>query len=115
MKNILITFLYKEGAGPIFTFEMAKGLAINECNVYAVVSSKISNRKDWESEELFKKVFFIETGSRKNAITATSNWFISDRHKLTHSLKDIHFDMVISTFYHPWAISVLNCTRCKNK
>ena len=114
-RNILITFLYKEGAGPIFTIEMAKGLAMNGCNIYVVVSSKISNRKDWENENLFKKVVFIETGSRKNAISATINWFVSGRKKLRQSLKDIHFDMVISTFYHPWAISVLNCARCKNK
>ena len=26
-KKILITFLFKEGAGPVFTLEMARGLA----------------------------------------------------------------------------------------
>ena len=29
-KKILITFLFKEGAGPVFTLEMARGLAPTE-------------------------------------------------------------------------------------
>ena len=42
-KNILITFLFKEGAGPVFTLEMARGFAQNGCNVYVIISSKIAN------------------------------------------------------------------------
>ena len=53
MKNVLIFFLYKEGAGPIFTLEMAKGLAANGCNVYVILSNKISNRDTWEKEKCF--------------------------------------------------------------
>lgn len=57
MKNILITFLFKEGAGPVFTLEMAKGLAANGYNVYAIVSNKISNKDNWEKEKSLKEVY----------------------------------------------------------
>ena len=49
-KKILITFLFKEGAGPVFTLEMSRGLAQNGCEIHALLSSKISNRKDWEKK-----------------------------------------------------------------
>ena len=57
-KKILITFLFKEGAGPVFTLEMARGLAQNGCEVHALLSSKISNKKDWENEKAFKSITF---------------------------------------------------------
>ena len=59
-KKILITFLFKEGAGPVFTLEMARGLAQNGCEVHALLSSKISNKKDWENEKAFKSITFID-------------------------------------------------------
>lgn len=108
-KNILITFLFKEGAGPVFTFEMAKGLASNGCNVYVVLSNKISNRSSWEKESTFKKVHFIETGTRQTAIQATIRFFLVEQFRIRKQYKSIHFDYVISTFYHPWASTLLNC------
>ena len=75
MKNILITFLFKEGAGPVFTLEMARGLALNGCNIYVILSHKISNRIDWETEKLFKEVYFIDTGTRKQPYKQALNSF----------------------------------------
>lgn len=109
MKNIIITFLYKEGAGPVFTLEMAKGLAANGYNVYAVLSNKISNRNVWEKESSIKNVHFIETGNRETAIQATAYFFFVEQSKLKRQYKNIHFDYVISTFYHPWAKTLLKC------
>lgn len=74
-KKILITFLFKEGAGPVFTLEMARGLAQNGCEIHALLSSKISNRRDWENEKTFKSITFIETGTRKTALQATIAFF----------------------------------------
>ena len=50
---------------------MARGLAQNGCEVHALLSSKISNKKDWENEKAFKSITFIETGTRKTAVQAT--------------------------------------------
>lgn len=108
-RNILLTFLFKEGAGPVFTLEMAKGLAANGCNVYAVLSNKISNRDVWENEKSIKRIHFIETGTRQTAIQATAYFFLVEQFKLKQQYKNIHFDYVISTFYHPWAKTLLRC------
>ncbi len=58
-KKILITFLFKEGAGPVFTLEMSRGLAQNGCEIHALLSSKISNRKDWENEK-YTRYFLLK-------------------------------------------------------
>ena len=99
-KKILITFLFKEGAGPVFTLEMSRGLAQNGCEIHALLSSKISNRKDWENEKSFKSVTFIETGTRKTAIQATLSFFFNEKYKLKRMFQKKTFDYIISTFYH---------------
>lgn len=106
-KKILITFLFKEGAGPIFTLEMARGLAKNNCEVHALLSSKIANRRDWEDDNSFKTVTFINTGTRETAIKTTLVFFLKEKKVLKNQFKHIHFDYAISTFYHPWASTVL--------
>ena len=58
-KKILITFLFKEGAGPVFTLEMSRGLAQNGCEIHALLSSKISNRKDWENEKSYPDIISV--------------------------------------------------------
>lgn len=114
-QNVLITFLFKEGAGPVFTLEMARGLALNGCNVTAILSSKIANRDQWEKEQLLKEIIYIDTGTRNNAIQATAFWFFCGRTRLKDKLKDEIFDIAISTFYHPWALSLLNCAQIAKK
>lgn len=101
--NILINFLYKEASGPVFSLEMARGLALNGCNVYAVLSSKISNRRDWEKEPLLKGVCFIETGTRKTAISETVKFLAYKKNEIKRFFDGVTFDYIIQTFYHPWA------------
>ena len=63
-KKILITFLFKEGAGPVFTLEMSRGLAQNGCEIHALLSSKISNRKDWEPVKPLSKQPYLSSSMR---------------------------------------------------
>lgn len=114
-KKILITFLFKEGAGPIFTLEMARGLAKNNCEVHALLSSEIANRRDWEDDNSFKTVTFINTGTRETAIKTTLVFFLKEKKVLKNQFKHIHFDYAISTFYHPWASTVLRCFDVRKK
>ena len=54
MKKILINYIGKSGGGPAFALEFAKGLALNGCEVYAVMSEFVDNRKSWDCCELIK-------------------------------------------------------------
>lgn len=111
--NVLINFLYKEASGPVFSLEMARGLAQNGCNVYAVLSSKISNRQDWENEKLLKGICFIETGTRKTAISETFKFLTFKKGQIKKFFNSVEFDYVIQTFYHPWAEFVNKQVRYK--
>lgn len=114
-KKILITFLFKEGAGPVFTLEMARGLAQNGCEIHALLSSKISNKKDWENEKAFKSITFIETGTRKTAIQASIAFFFKEMYTLKRKFQNQIFDYIISTFYHPWGTTVFKCFKATKK
>lgn len=114
-KKILITFLFKEGAGPVFTLEMARGLAQNGCEIHALLSSKISNKKDWENEKSFKSIIFIETGTRETAIQATLSFFFRKRDVLKRKFQNLIFDYAISTFYHPWNTAIFKCFKITKK
>lgn len=114
-KKILITFLFKEGAGPVFTLEMARGLAQNGCEIHALLSSKISNRRDWENEKTFKSITFIETGTRKTALQATIAFFLKEKYILKRKFQNQTFDYIISTFYHPWSTTVFQCFKATKK
>lgn len=114
-KKILITFLFKEGAGPVFTLEMARGLAQNGCEIHALLSSKISNRRDWENEKTFKSITFIETGTRKTALQATIAFFLKEKYILKRKFQNQTFDYIISTFYHPWSTAVFQCFKATKK
>lgn len=102
-KKILITFLFKEGAGPVFTLEMARGLAQNGCEVHALLSSKISNKKDWENEKAFKSITFIETGTRKTAVQTTIDFFLIKTHinkKISKPNFRLYHQHILSSLEH---------------
>lgn len=101
--KILLNYLYKEASGPVFTLEMARGFAENECEVYAVLSSKIANRADWEKEKSLNGICFIETGTRKTAIRATAAFLLYKHREVKKYFQGIEFDYIVQTFYHPWA------------
>jgi glycosyltransferase involved in cell wall biosynthesis len=113
MKNILITFLYKEGAGPVFTLEMARGMAKNGYQVYAVLSDAIANYDDWKKEGSIRDVCFIPTGTRRDAIQATIKFFLFRKKIIRKRFQGIRFDCAISTFFHPWALSILKLMKAK--
>jgi hypothetical protein len=54
-KKILVNFIGKRGAGPIYALEMTKGLLKNGAIVYAIISKEIENIDDWKKLDLKKK------------------------------------------------------------
>lgn len=101
-KNILIDYLGTDGSGPVFSLEMAKGLASNGYSVYAVISENVDNLNDWESAAFLKKVVLMPTHSSKKELLL--KWykfglyvgFIAKK-----ELGNITFDCVVRTFPHP--------------
>ena len=69
--NILINYVGRNGAGPQYAFEMAKGFLENGAKVYVIISSGITNLSQCENlgvEKIWQK--------KSNRIVAVSLWTI---------------------------------------
>ena len=71
-KNILINISGRTNCGPVIGIELAKALAANGYNVYAIVAKDALNLQDWLDEKSIKEVYILETYSGfKNLIQAS--------------------------------------------
>ena len=48
MNSIAVIYLGRKGAGPVFAYEMTKGLIENGVNVYAFISENVENLEKWK-------------------------------------------------------------------
>lgn len=116
MKKVLINYIGKSGGGPAFALEFAKGLALNGCEVYAVMSEFVDNRKLWDCCELIKDVYYVKTNEfrgKKFYIKAQLEFILKGKRKLKHYFKDIEFDYVITTMQHLWSLDVSKLVNAK--
>ena len=116
MKKILVNYIGKSGGGPAFALEFAKGLAINGCEVYAVMSEFVDNRELWNRCELIKDVYYVKTNEfrgKKYYVKAQLDFILKGRRKLKQYFKDIEFDYVITTMQHLWSLDVSRLVNAK--
>lgn len=110
MANILINYLGENGSGPVFTLEMAQGIAQNGHKVYAVVSDRLLNLSDWKKADFFEKLVVVPTyASKKDFFLHLKKYTTDFSSQVAEQLKGITFDCVIRTFPH----SMLNATEKK--
>lgn len=101
--RIMINFLGRTNSGPGFTYELADGFVKNGCEVYAILSNGIENKEQWISNKSIQTMF-IDTYSGKKDILLNSIRFKTVQAKIIKKHYDeIKFDMIIRTFFHPWA------------
>lgn len=113
MKKVLINFLGRSNSGPGFTYELANGLVRAGCEVYAVLSERIQNKSKWE-ENLGIHSLFIETyESKEQFIKNTILFPITSAHTVKNFFKDIEFDVIIRSFFHPWAKKIDSLVKSK--
>lgn len=102
MANILVNYLGENGAGPVFSLELAKGLAQNGHDVYGLVSSRSLNLEDWKNEPCFKKLVILDTySSKKDYLLHLNKYTGQVARKCKELLGEIEMDCVIRTFPHP--------------
>lgn len=107
MANILMNYLGENGSGPVFSLEMAEGIAQNGHKVYAVVSDRLLNLEDWKKATFFEKLVVVSTySSKKDYFLHLPKYTSAFSKKVRDELQGIHFDCVIRTFPH----SMLNAT-----
>lgn len=101
-KNILMIFLGTHNAGPVYAYEMTKGLVENGAIVSAIVSSYAANISAWRSLSLKKLVEVPTYRSKKEFLIETCKFFLCKRRQLKKSFSGEHFDTVYSPFFAAW-------------
>lgn len=116
MKKILINFLGRNSSGPVFSFEIAKAFAHNGYEVYVILSEYITNKVDWENEEHIKEIFYLKTyRSLKELIFNSFNYVIRDVNNVNIHYNSFYFDILLTTFVHPWNEEIISSINAKHK
>lgn len=114
-KSVLINYLGRKNAGPVFSIEFARAIAKNGYKVYAIIAAGADNVKEWEDEELFEEVFIIYTyNSNFEFVKETARFFSKVRRQIKKHYQNEVFDFIICPFYHPWATFVNDIIRSKS-
>lgn len=101
-KNILMIFLGTHNAGPVYAYEMTKGLVQNGAIVSAIVSSYAVNISAWRALPLKKLVEVPTYRNKKEFLIETCKFFLYKRGQLKKSFSGEHFDAVYSPFFAAW-------------
>ncbi len=100
--NILVVFLGSNNAGPVYAYEMTKGLVENGANVYAVISSYACNIEDWRTLPLKMRIEVNTYRSKREFLFRTIVFLFAVRHKIRARLKGVVMDRVYVPFYSHW-------------
>lgn len=101
-KKILVIFLGTHNAGPIYAYEMTKGLVQNGAIVSAIVSSYATNISAWRSLPLKKLVEVPTYRSKKEFLIETFKFFLYRRSQLKNFFSEEHFDVLYAPFFAAW-------------
>jgi Glycosyltransferase len=102
-KSVVVNFLGRKGGGAVYSYEMAKSLIENGCEVYAIIAKDIENLKSWQTLQL-KRLFLITTYSNRiNFVINTIFFKLVRLTKLKKEFKNINIDAIYTPMISPWA------------
>lgn len=101
-EKILINYIGVNGSGPVFSLGMAKGLAENGCDVYAIIPKNIENLDDWLNADFLTDVALIDLYTSK--LDYLKHYFSYNKRAqkvVMEKFGKVIFDKSIKTFPHP--------------
>jgi glycosyltransferase involved in cell wall biosynthesis len=101
-RKILVIFLGTHNAGPVYAYEMTKGLIQNGATVSAIISSYAVNISAWRSLPLKRLVEIPTYRDKKEFLIETCKFFLYKRRQLKKSFSGEYFDAVYSPFFAAW-------------
>lgn len=108
-KKVLVCYLGRRGAGPVYAYEMTKSLLENGCEVYAIISEYIENKPLWEALP-FKHLYVYSTyNSTKECVLHSLKFYFFQGKELEKELEKIHLDVIYMPMLHVW--NVFFCTK----
>lgn len=105
--RIVLLYLGRKGAGPVYSLEFAKALLEQEVELYVIISSFAANLCDWEElENSYASTGLLTINrvqtfrSKVQFVKKTINPFVFL--KMRKKVINFHPDIVLSTMIHPW-------------
>ena len=112
--KILIEFLWGIEAGPVFSYGLASGLKANGHDVYCILLEQTENRPQWIETFGSSHLSFIHSTPKKKNPLSSGFTFLTDCLKIRSKFHNIHFDLTIRTFVHPYDSVIFRFIRTKN-
>ena len=100
--NILISCCAALEAAPAMALGLAKGLADNGVGVWALLSSRVSNKKAWEADPRITCVYIDTILDSKERLSKEIKFSLVERGRVRKAFKGICFDFVIHPMPHRW-------------
>lgn len=101
-RKILVIFLGTHNAGPVYAYEMTKGLAQNGAIISAIVSSYAVNISAWRALPLKKLVEVPTYRSKTEFLLETCKFLFYRRNQLKNFFPEEHFDALYAPFFAAW-------------
>ena len=102
MKNVLVNYLGRKGAGAVFSYEMTKGLLENGCNVYAIIPESIDNLEDWKRLPLERLITIKTYTDNKSFVIGIGRFIFKDRKYIKKQLRGVNINCVYVPMLQPW-------------
>lgn len=100
--KIAVVYLGRKGGGALYSYEMAKGLIENGCEVYLFISKYAENLKHWKSLS-YKNIEIVKTYKNKFSFVINSLFFRFFKYRLLKKkYKNLSIDACYFPMGHPW-------------
>lgn len=101
-KTVLVNYTGRNGAGPIFAYEMTRGLIENGVKVVAVISDAIENLDEWKRLEVEKLVVIPTYSTKLNYIFNTLLFPFRQKKIIKAQTEQFHFDAIYIPMMCVW-------------
>ena len=103
MKSILVNYLGRKGAGPVFSYEMTKGLINNGASVCAILPKSIDNLEDWKNLSLRKLVLIDTYNNNLSFLLGVIRFLLIDKHTIKKELSSENIECIYIPMLQPWS------------
>ena len=101
--KIVLLYLGRKGAGPVYTIEFAKALLVRNCELFVVVSSCSDNIEDWRNLQHEYGFAYKEVKTYNNKTEFCLNSFnLLQYYRICKAINQFTPHFVLSTMTHPW-------------
>ena len=97
-KRVIVNFVALHGGGTAYSFEMTKGLVENGCEVYAIVSSKMDNLKEWRNIKGLNLIEVSGYDTKFSFATGIIKFYLYERYKIRKIAKEFNPDVIYIPF-----------------